>query len=116
MMVKRSYPILCMVLVFTMLLAACAPAQSTSAPQQPAPQSGQPQTLRVWIGWGDNPAQLQGLFDKYGAANNVKVEVTAPVEDDKVLAALTGSEPPDILVLGGGDSVKSWDKEGLVEP
>jgi multiple sugar transport system substrate-binding protein len=78
-------------------------------------KAGEEKVLRVWITWGDNPAQIQELFDKYGTANNVKVEVTAPVDEDKVLPALTGSEPPDILVLGGGDLVKSYAKEGLVD-
>jgi len=41
--------------------------------------------------------------------------VTAPLEVDKILPALTGSEPPDVLVLSGGDLVKSYYKEGLVD-
>jgi multiple sugar transport system substrate-binding protein len=120
--VKRLSTVLALFLIFA-LLASCAPAaQPTEAAKPAATSAGattggsSAKTLRVWITWGDNPAQLQGLFDKYGAANNLKVEVTAPVEDDKVLAALTGSEPPDILILGGGDAVKSWDREGLVTP
>jgi len=89
---------------------AAAPTQEAAPPPEPA--SAEP--LRVWITWGDNPAQLQSLFDKYGAANNVKVEVTAPVDEEKVLPALTSSNPPDILIMGGGDLVKSYAAEGLV--
>ena len=89
---------------------AAAPAQEEAAPQEPA--AAEP--LKVWITWGDNPAQLQSLFDQYGEANNVKVEVTAPVDEEKLLPALTSSSPPDILILGGGDLVKSWAAEGLV--
>lgn len=77
---------------------------------------GEPEVLRVWITWGDNPAQIQELFNRYGEANNVKVEVNSPVEDDKVIAALSGSEPPDVLVLGGPDNVSTWVNEGLVAP
>jgi multiple sugar transport system substrate-binding protein len=121
MLVKRLSSLLAVFLIIA-LLAACTPAAQPTAVEKPAATSAAPSvgsapgTLRVWITWGDNPAQLQGLFDQYGAENNLKVEVTAPVENDKVLAALTGSEPPDILILGGGDSVKSWDREGLVTP
>ena len=126
--VKRFFSILNVLLILALLAACTTPAAQvpetgqTTVPEgeqatTPAQaQGGGATTLRVWIAWGDNPAQLQGLFDQYGEANNVKVEVTAPVEDDKILAALTGSEPPDILVLGGGDLVKSWDREGLVTP
>jgi ABC-type glycerol-3-phosphate transport system substrate-binding protein len=91
-----------------MALASCgAPAAEQ--------QAEEPEVLRVWIQWGDNPQQLQELFDKYGAANNVKVEVTAPLTEDKIVPALTGSEPPDVLILSGGDLVKSYAKDGMVD-
>lgn len=106
------------------LLTACAPpatpapaAGETRAAEEVAPPpSLEQRVLRVWITWGDNPAQLQSLFDRYGAANNVKVEVNSPVDDDKVIAGLSGSEPPDILVTGGPDSVGTWAREGLIIP
>jgi len=75
-----------------------------------------PDVLRVWITWGDDPTQIQELFNQFGEANNVKVEVNSPVEADKVIAALSGSEPPDVLVLGGPDDVSMWVNEGLVAP
>lgn len=93
-----------LMVILTMLVAGCAPAE----PEVP--------TLRVWITWGDNPAQIQALFDRYGEANGVRVEVTAPVEVDQVLTALSSSTPPDILVLSGGDLVKSYSEENLVTP
>ena len=111
-MKHHLFKLLTLLVSASMFLAACggnAPATEAAATQAAAPTE-----LNVWITWGDNPQQLQELFDKYGNANNVKVIVTAPVEDDKILPALTGSEPPDILILGGGDLVKSYAKEGLV--
>ena len=78
------------------------------------PAAEEPELLRVWIQWGDNPQQIQELFDKYTAETGIKVEVTAPLEDDKILPSLTGSDPPDVLVLSGGDNVKSYAKEDLV--
>jgi multiple sugar transport system substrate-binding protein len=73
-------------------------------------------TLKVWITWGDNPAQLQELFNRYGQAHGVTVEVNAPVADDKVIAGLSGSEPPDVLITGGPGNVGSWAREKLVSP
>jgi multiple sugar transport system substrate-binding protein len=73
-------------------------------------------SLKVWITWGDNPAQLQELFNQYGSAHGVTVEVNAPVDEAKVIAGLSGSEPPDILVTGGPDRVGSWAHAGLVMP
>ena len=105
---KKIFVLLGAVIILSMLLSACGAQPSEQAAEEP-------EVLRVWIQWGDNPQQLQELFDKYGAANNVKVEVTAPVETDKILPALTGSEPPDVLILSGGDLVKSYAKDGVVE-
>jgi len=95
-MKNNLFKVLTLIVLTSMLLAGCG-GQPAAAPA--------PKELNVWITWGDNPQQLQELFDKYGKANGIKVTVTAPVEADKVLPALTGSEPPDVLILGGGDLV-----------
>ncbi|MCX6081091.1 MAG: extracellular solute-binding protein, partial [Chloroflexi bacterium] len=115
---KRIQQIASLFILVSILLAACGTPAATQQPAdgaaQPAAGDGQ-KVLRVWIQWGDNPQQLQALFDKYGAANGVKVEVTAPLAEDKILPTLTGSDTPDILVLSGGDRVKSYYKELLVD-
>jgi multiple sugar transport system substrate-binding protein len=109
-MKNKLLTILALLAVMALLLAACA----APATQQPAAgDAASPEALRVWIQWGDNPQQVQELFDQYTAETGVKVEVTAPIDDDKILPALTGSNPPDILVLSGGDAAKSYYKEGL---
>lgn len=107
-----------LLVVVSMLLAACGVGTATQAPVEAQPAGAQPsgaKTLRVWIQWGDNPQQIQALFDKYTAISGLKVEVTAPIEEDKILPALTGSNPPDILVLSGGDLAKSFYKEKLID-
>jgi multiple sugar transport system substrate-binding protein len=113
--------------LLVLLLGACAPpspvepaapaAEQAEAPAEaPAEAAAGPEVLRVWITWGDNPAQLQSLFDQYTAETGIRVEVNAPVEDDKVIAGLSGTEGPDILVTGGPDSVGTWAREGLIIP
>jgi len=101
-MKKKLFNLMALLMVASMLLVACGAA---------AP--GAPKELNVWITWGDNPQQLQALFDKFGQANGVKVIVTAPVDQDKILPALTGSEPPDVLIMGDSTFVKSYYKESL---
>ena len=103
---KKLFILISIFVVASMLLAACGSGQQGT--------SSEPDVLTVWIQWGDNPQQIQELFDKYTAETGTKVEVTAPVEEDKILPSLTGSEPPDVLVLSGGDLVKSYAKENLV--
>src|SRR5690349_25168395 len=90
-------------IVLGLLLASIVPVAAQDASK-----------LKVWITWGDNPAQLQELFNRYGEAHSITVEVNAPVADDKVIAGLSGSEPPDILITGGPDNVGSWAREQLV--
>lgn len=110
---RKSFSILSILLMASMLLTACGGGNQPTSTEESG--AGEQKVLRVWIQWGDNPQQIQELFDKYGALAGVKVEVTAPIEDDKVLPALTGSNPPDVLVLSGGDAAKSFYKEGLVD-
>jgi multiple sugar transport system substrate-binding protein len=94
--------------------AAEAPAATEEAAVEEAPADSD--ALQVWVAWGDNPAQLQELFNKYGEANNVKVQVNAPVPEDKIIAGLSGSQPPDILVMGAPDYIPGWTNEGLLTP
>ena len=108
-MKNNMFKVLTLLVAASMLLAACG---GGSASEEAAEEA---KVLRVWIQWGDNPQQIQTLFDKYTTETGIKVEVTAPIEDDKVLPALTGSNPPDILVLSGGDAAKSFYKESLVD-
>jgi multiple sugar transport system substrate-binding protein len=94
---------------------AATDAEQTSAPAEGAAQpAGEAQVLRVWITWGDNPAQLQELFDRYTAETGIRVEVTAPMEDDKVIAGLSGNEGPDIQIRGAAGTIGSWAREGLI--
>ncbi len=102
------FKMLAFLVLASLLLTACGAGAATG-------QAPETKTLRVWIQWGDNPQQIQTLFDKYTAETGIKVEVTAPLEEDKILPSLTGSEPPDVLVLSGGDLVKSYYKEDLVD-
>lgn len=107
-----------------LLLVACTPpaAVDTTAPadapassaDSAAPAGSGGDELNVWITWGDNPAQLQALFDRYAEEKGIRVTVNSPVEDTTVIAGLSGNEPPDVLVLGGADNIGSWAREGLV--
>jgi multiple sugar transport system substrate-binding protein len=107
-MSMKDRKLVLIVAVLLAMLAAC-----TSQPAAPE-EAEEPSTLRVWIAWGNNPEWLQNFFDQYGDAEGVKVEVNANVEADKIITGLSGTEPPDVLILSGPDDVGSWAREELV--
>ena len=55
---KKIFSVLSFLLVLSMLLTACGAAEEPAATDK---------VLHVWIQWGDNPQQIQELFDKYTA-------------------------------------------------
>lgn len=71
---KKLFSALCLLVIFSLALGACG------APRDP-------NALQVWIQWGDNPKQIQDLFDTYTTETGIKVQVTAPVDSDKILPA-----------------------------
>ncbi len=72
--------------------------------------------IDVWATWGDDPEQLQSLFDRYSQSDGVPVRVTTRVRSDDLLEALAGTEPPDMVILSSGDLLESYNQQGLVEP
>jgi multiple sugar transport system substrate-binding protein len=79
----------------------------------PQPKAG---VLDVWATYGDEPAQLQALFDRYGQAGRLPVRVVTRVRSDDLLQALGGASPPDLVILSGRDPVESYHQQGLIEP
>lgn len=91
---------------------------STDAPPavEPTEEQPQPEMLRAWVNWGDDPAQVQALFNQYTDLTGIPVEVNMPVPYDKIFAGLAGDNPPDILVLPEVFSLKSMREEGMILP
>jgi multiple sugar transport system substrate-binding protein len=72
--------------------------------------------IDVWATWGDDPQQLQALLDRYHGSSQRPVRVTTRIRSDDLLESLAGTEPPDLVILSGGDLVAAYDEQGLVEP
>ena len=64
---KKVFGLLSVLMILSILLSACGGSSAATDVK----------VLRVWVQWGDNPAQIQTLFDKYTAETGIKVEVTA---------------------------------------
>lgn len=118
----RRWLVIVGLLVLT--LGACTPpapieesaAADTATNTESAAPAEAGEVLDVWITWGDNPAQIQALFDRYAESTGIQVLVNSPVDTPTVIAALSGNDPPDVLILGGPDDIGSWAREGLVTP
>lgn len=77
------------------------------------PQEG---VLDVWTTWAGESDQLQALFDRYTQATGLPVNVTAGVDGRQVSKALSGSTPPDVVILSTADPVGFYHVQGLIEP
>lgn len=103
---KGALIFLGLALAVSLLTAGCGLSRSQAGEEE----------LRVWTTWGDDPAQMQDLLKRFGEANGLAVNVKAGVDSGKLRKALSGSEPPDLVILSGGDLVASYYQQGLVEP
>ncbi|HJZ46135.1 MAG TPA: ABC transporter substrate-binding protein [Roseiflexaceae bacterium] len=91
-----------------------APAPTTVA--EPA-QSGGGQKIRVWIvDWGETAGQFASLLTAGAKSLGLELELVQNVEYDKVLAAIQGGDPPELIVPGGADNIGTYAREGLVMP
>jgi multiple sugar transport system substrate-binding protein len=85
-----------------------AAAQATSAPAKAAAVK-----LKVWVEMSDNPKLFQDEFAQYAKDNNVEVEVVCPAPMDKILAALSGSDAPDVIAMSNSTLAQSLAFQGL---
>ncbi len=103
-------------ILIALVLTACGTA-TTPAPQaSPATQSSPAAAatkLKVWVEMSDNPKLFQDTFAQYAKANNVQVEVVCPAPMDKILAALSGSDSPDIVAMSTSTLAQSLAYQGL---
>ena len=98
---------------------AAPPAASTPAASTPAaPADNVADSITVWVypvgGWGDE-AKVKPLIDKFTADTGIKVtmEWLAYADgDDKVNAALTGGNAPDVIMEGPERLVANWGVNG----
>ncbi len=109
--------------LFVVIATACSGAPAPQPTTAPQPAAGQPTAapppasaatkLKVWVEMSDNPKVFQDAFAQYAKANNVEVEVVCPAPMDKILAALSGSDAPDIVAMSGSTLAQSLAFQGL---
>jgi len=111
---KTWYGLLAVLIISSILLAACGSA----APEEPA--SGEPVTITWWhIQTEETQKALwQQLADEYMAAHpNVTIEITV-LENENFKAKLTtvmqSGDPPDIFQSWGGGVMNEYAEAGLL--
>jgi multiple sugar transport system substrate-binding protein len=90
--------------------AVVAPTETTA----PVPVDTTP--VKVMMTWPDYPEMIKAFFDGYTAETGIPVEVNSAVPLDKIIAALSSEDAPDLLVLGDIYSVGMFAAEGLITP
>ena len=105
--------VICVLTVlFVLGISGCA-RQPAGVPGVPSSMNPARQKLKVWIEFSDNPKLFQDAFARYAQENNLQVEVVCPAPQDKILAALSSSDAPDIIVLGDYLVAQSIANRGL---
>jgi len=110
-MYKKLWALLSLLLVATMLLAACGPApEATDTPAAEAPPEG-PVTLTMWTWKAFHLPGLEALAEQYFEETGVKVEFELIVPDDayrtRLQTASQSGELPDIISYWSGGH---WDE------
>jgi multiple sugar transport system substrate-binding protein len=112
------------VLVLSLLLAACGAPAATSAPTsaqatQGAPsQGGEAVTITFWNGFNAHEVDtLNQMIEKYWSPTHPNIKVIAEGEKsgDVLLAAMSGGDPPDVIMAPGPDVISLWAHQGAIE-
>jgi multiple sugar transport system substrate-binding protein len=75
--------------------------------------------LTMWQQWGGGheEAELQTIINQYEKLHpNVTITQTPVTNDAKILAAIVGGNPPDILDLGTSLMLGGWASQGAIMP
>jgi multiple sugar transport system substrate-binding protein len=94
-------------------LAACSSTPATSSSSTGVIQ------LTMWQQWGGGheEAALQSAINEYEHLHkNIKITQTPVTNDAKILSAITGGNPPDIIDLGTSLELGAWATQGALTP
>ncbi len=123
---RRAWPAI--LAAATLILAACsgsassAPtngaAASAAAPAGSA-SSAAPVHLTMWQQWGGGheEAALKTIIKDYEVLHpNVTIDETPVTDDSKILTAISGGNPPDIIDLVSSLPLGEWASKGALMP
>jgi multiple sugar transport system substrate-binding protein len=99
--------------VTALVLAACSTSPASNATSSAVVQ------LTMWQQWGGGheEAALQAAINQYERLHpDVRITQTPVTNDAKILSAITGGNPPDIIDLGTSLELGAWATQGAIMP
>jgi multiple sugar transport system substrate-binding protein len=100
------------------VVTACSTSSSSSATTSPSAGNNKV-TLTMWQQWGGGHERttLDALIKKYEAVHpNITINEVPVTNNAKILASITGGNPPDIIDLGNSLPLGAWASVGAVMP
>jgi multiple sugar transport system substrate-binding protein len=100
-------------------ITACGGSSSSAGGSNGGGSSNGKVHLTMWQQWGGGheQAELQKVINEYEKLHpNVTITQTPVTNDAKILAAIVGGNPPDILDLGTSLMLGGWAAQGAIMP
>jgi multiple sugar transport system substrate-binding protein len=121
---KRMFLLTSVILMLSMVLAACgAPATSAPAATQP-PEATQPPatngetvTIVMWHGFNAHEVDfLAAIIEKYWTPThpNIKVITEGNKDNQMILTAMSGGDSPDLVMSGSSEAITLWASQGAI--
>jgi multiple sugar transport system substrate-binding protein len=91
-------------------VTACQPAEPVQDPEEVV-------TLEFWNGFNAHEVEaLEQMIDKYWAPThpNIKINVKGDTDPDTILAAISGGEEIDVVILWDPYNVNLWARQGAL--
>jgi multiple sugar transport system substrate-binding protein len=125
---KRMFSLMAVIVITSLVLAACGAPAATPAPadtqapaapatQAPAASSGEAVTITFWHGFNAHEVDfLNQIIEKYWTPThpNIKVVTAGNKSNDDILTAMSGGDAPDVVMAGSPEVLSLWASQGAI--
>ncbi|GII93942.1 extracellular solute-binding protein [Sinosporangium siamense] len=118
---RRFTPLAAIAAVAALALSACTAGTESAAPltgRQASQKAAQPQTVELWHGFSAD-SEVKAFEDAVAAFKtkfpHITVKLTKGVQDDQIIQAIRGGNPPDIASSFTTDNVAQFCKTGMFQ-
>ena len=114
---KQIVTVLVMVLIASLLLTACGTPAATTAPAESSSTGGEVVTISMWNGFNAHEVgTLNDMIAKYWDPThpNIKVQAVGEKDNDMILTAMSGGDPPDVVIAPSSEVATLWASQGAI--